>query len=65
LGPGETAKPKKRIPKALTNQKNTEARDDEKLFYMGKGIFIRAWASIKQKACWCPYCDCFMLDFVF
>jgi hypothetical protein len=55
LGRGETAKPKKPIPKALTNQKNTEARDDEKFFYMGKRIFIRAWASIKQKACWCPY----------
>jgi hypothetical protein len=65
LGQGETAKQKKPIPKALTNQKNTEARDDEKLFYMGKGISFRAWASVEQKACWCPYCYCSLLDFVF
>jgi hypothetical protein len=29
LGRGETAKPKKPIPKALTNQKNTEGKADE------------------------------------
>jgi hypothetical protein len=46
LEQGETAKPKKPIPKALTNQKNTEGKADDKVFYMGKRFPFRAWASI-------------------
>jgi hypothetical protein len=65
LEQGEMAKPKKPIPKALTNLKNTEGKADEKLFYMGKRIFIRAWPSIQQKTCWRINRDFVVLHFIF